>query len=140
MEALSYSLNDLKSVAEQVIACFKDNKVILFEGEMGAGKTTLIKVICELLGVKDNVSSPTFGIVNEYLSDTEDQIYHFDFYRFDDESEALSVGVDDYFYSNNYCFIEWSSKIPSFIPEKHGVVEIQIVDELTRSLQVVCYG
>lgn len=110
-------LTQLPEVAKQVISFAGDLKIWAFEGEMGAGKTTLIKAICEELDVEDNVSSPTFSIVNEYWSDKAKSIYHFDFYRLKDESEALDIGIEEYFDSGNLCFLEWPSKIESLLPD-----------------------
>lgn len=140
MSNITYNLTDLTAIASKVIAESKSHKIFLFEGEMGAGKTTLIKAVCAELNVDDNVSSPTFGIVNEYYSPSNGDVYHFDFYRLDDEHEVVEIGVEDYFYSGNYCFIEWSSKIPSYIPNEYVVVNIKIVDENTRELELKTYG
>lgn len=98
--------------------------IILFEGPMGAGKTTLIKELCRQLGVEENVSSPTFALVNEYEGRSGKLIYHFDFYRIDDEREALDIGAPEYFESGNLCLIEWSSLIPNLLPESYLLVEI----------------
>lgn len=98
--------------------------VVLFEGEMGAGKTTFIKAICRELGVTDSVSSPTFSIVNEYESSNGKRIYHFDFYRIKDESEALDIGFYEYLDSGNLCLIEWPSKVENLLPEHCLLVEI----------------
>lgn len=124
-EEIRYSeLSELNKVAEKIIK-FADNvKVWAFEGEMGAGKTTLIKEICRVLQVEDNVTSPTFSLVNEYYSTLGNTIYHFDFYRLKDESEALDFGVEEYLYSGNYCFLEWPSKVPSHLPE--DIININI--------------
>ena len=127
-------------IAEELTQKCRGYSIWLFEGEMGAGKTTLIKAICDYWKVNDNVSSPTFGIVNEYKSEEVGTIFHFDFYRFEREEEALDIGVEDYFYSDNYCFVEWSSKIKSFIPEKYAVINIDVIDEETRQLDLRYHG
>ena len=93
-------------------------------GPNGAGKTTLIKELVHELGIVDVANSPTFAIVNEYLSETNGTIFHFDFYRLEDEMEALDMGYEDYFYSNNYCFVEWPEKIPNLLPQ--NVIEVNI--------------
>lgn len=129
-----YTENDLSAVAKTLLDKAKEKTVWCFYGEMGAGKTTLIKEICIQLGVLDAMSSPTFSIVNEYLDDMGESIYHFDFYRLKEESEALDIGIEDYFYSESYCFIEWPEKIPSLIPEGHLKININLVDEKTRSI------
>ncbi|MBK1442070.1 tRNA (adenosine(37)-N6)-threonylcarbamoyltransferase complex ATPase subunit type 1 TsaE [Parapedobacter sp. ISTM3] len=109
------SLTDLPRAAVQILAAAGKYRVFLFYGEMGAGKTTLIKAICGQLGVGDATSSPTFAIVNEYSAAGE-PIYHFDFYRIRSEQEAFDLGYEDYFYSGNYCFIEWPEKIAGLLP------------------------
>ena len=129
-----YTLDKLPSIAKQIINIAKNTKNILFYAEMGAGKTTLIKEIIKQLGVTDNVSSPTFSLVNEYLSINNETIYHFDFYRIEDETEALDIGIEDYFYKDAWCFIEWAQNIDSYLPENSVVVNIEIVDEVTRKI------
>ena len=119
------SQEDLKSAAIQLLEFAGEEKIFLFEGDMGAGKTTFIKVICEVLGVEDLVSSPTFSIVNEYLA-KEDKIYHFDFYRIKDLQEAYDIGYEEYFYSGDLCLIEWPERIALLIPEHHVKVDIQV--------------
>jgi tRNA threonylcarbamoyladenosine biosynthesis protein TsaE len=112
---LNYTLSDLSEIANEVIKN-ASNKVLLFYGEMGVGKTTLIKEIVKKLGVNDNVSSPTFSLVNEYHTTTGEKIYHFDFYRINKEDEALDMGVEEYFYSNNWCLVEWPNKVENLVP------------------------
>ncbi|SFS34673.1 tRNA (adenosine(37)-N6)-threonylcarbamoyltransferase complex ATPase subunit type 1 TsaE [Lutibacter maritimus] len=112
---LNYTLSDLSEIANEVIKNAA-NKVLLFYGEMGVGKTTLIKEIVKQLGVNDNVSSPTFSLVNEYHTTTGEKIYHFDFYRINKEDEALDMGVEEYFYSNNWCLVEWPNKVENLVP------------------------
>ena len=131
----TYTLTELPKIAKQLIAKAKDTKILLFYAEMGAGKTTLIKEIIKQLGVIDNVSSPTFSLVNEYFSVKNGTIYHFDFYRIEDETEALDIGIDDYFYTNNWCFIEWPQNIDSYLPEDAIVVNIEIIDKITRRIK-----
>lgn len=115
-------------------------RVWVFEGDLGAGKTTLIKALCDQLNVVDNVSSPTFSIVNEYATATDDTIYHFDFYRIKNEIEALDIGVEEYFYSGDYCFIEWPSKIPSLLPDKYLKITLILVSENQRQVLLETYG
>ena len=109
-------------------------KVILFKGEMGAGKTTFIKALCLKLGVKSPTSSPTFYLVNEYEA-AEGLVYHFDMYRLKSETEALDFGIDEYLYSGNWCFIEWAEKIPNLIPEEHLVVTLTVAADGKRKLE-----
>ena len=128
----------LPLVARQIISFAKDNqcKVWLLEGEMGAGKTTLIKAVSQVLGVKDIVQSPTYGLVNEYLSPRSGKLYHFDFYRLKHESEALDVGLEEYLDSGNYCFVEWPSKIPSLHPAKYLKISINFVSSNQRVIHL----
>ncbi|MBF0596104.1 tRNA (adenosine(37)-N6)-threonylcarbamoyltransferase complex ATPase subunit type 1 TsaE [Faecalibacter rhinopitheci] len=123
MEYQINKLEDLPLIAEKVITQLR-YKLICFEGEMGAGKTTFIKEFVKLLGTDDDISSPTFSIVNEY--DTKKgKVYHFDFYRLNDEEEALDFGIEDYFYSDAYCLMEWPSRVENLIPEEHHIITIE---------------
>ncbi|WKL43982.1 tRNA (adenosine(37)-N6)-threonylcarbamoyltransferase complex ATPase subunit type 1 TsaE [Flavobacterium sp. ZE23DGlu08] len=128
-----FSIDQLEEVAQKIIV-ENPKKVILFHGEMGVGKTTLIKQLCKTLGVTGATSSPTFSLVNEYEADDNQLVYHFDFYRLNYETEALDMGVDDYLYSGNWCFIEWAEKIPNLIPETHSVITISLLPDGKRSL------
>jgi len=115
----SVSLKVLHEVATDIVASLGDKKIILFYGEMGSGKTTLIKEICKQLGVTGSMSSPTFGIVNEYSS-REGKIYHFDLYRVKNLEECLDLGMEEYLYSGNYCFVEWPD-VASFLYPANAV-------------------
>lgn len=128
-----FSIDQLEEVAQQIITS-NPKKVILFHGEMGVGKTTLIKQLCKTLGVVGATSSPTFSLVNEYEADANQLVYHFDFYRLNKEEEALDMGIDDYLYSDNWCFIEWAEKIPNLIPETHSVITISQLPDGKRCL------
>ena len=130
-----FTIDQLESVAQQIIAQ-QPQKVILFHGEMGVGKTTLIKQLCKNLGVLEATSSPTFSLVNEYEIANNQLVYHFDFYRLKNEMEALDMGADDYFYSGNWCFIEWAEKIPNLIPEEHSIITIELLADGKRQLQL----
>lgn len=112
---IQYRLEDLPEVTKKLLAHCK-SKTVLFYGEMGLGKTTLIKELVKQLGVKEVASSPTFSLVNEYSSAEHGLIYHFDFYRIEDEEEAYDIGIEDYFYSNAWCFVEWPSTIENLLP------------------------
>lgn len=111
----NYQLTDLPEVSKQIIELAKNNKIWTFNGEMGAGKTTLIKSICATLGVIDEVSSPTFSMVNEYKTKKGETVFHFDFYRIKSLSEAYDLGIEDYFDSGNICLIEWPSMIEEIL-------------------------
>lgn len=133
---VTFSLDQIQEVTEHILAQ-NPNKVLLFNGEMGVGKTTLIKQLCKSLGIEDATSSPTFSLVNEYQTNDNQTVYHFDFYRLNHETEALDMGVDDYLYSGNWCFIEWSEKIPSLIPNEHSVITIELLPDGKRFLKLV---
>lgn len=120
------SLEDLNAAAKWLLDELKGLKIVAINGEMGAGKTTFIKSLCKYMGVEDEVSSPTFSLVNEYHSQEYGSIYHFDFYRLEDEDEVWNIGLDDYLYSGAYCFMEWPEKICNFIPPKHARLNISL--------------
>src|SRR5579862_6817718 len=124
--SIPYQLEDISVVAEAVIENAGQQKVLLFRGEMGAGKTTLIKALCKALGADENISSPTFSIVNEY-SIPKGKIYHFDFYRLKNQAEAMDMGCEEYFYSGEYCFIEWPEMIPDLLPTKYADITIEVL-------------
>lgn len=121
MEINNYSEADLERVAQELLDSHPQERIFAFEGDMGVGKTTLINVICRKLGVDEHTSSPTFSLVNEYET-SKGTVYHMDFYRLEDPQEAVDIGIDYYFDSNDYCFIEWPSKIEELLP--HGVVKV----------------
>ena len=120
----SYSLNDIDFAAKKLKEEAGSAKIWVFKGEMGAGKTTLIKALAKDFGVIDQVSSPTFGIVNHYENSSNEEFYHFDFYRLDKPEEALDIGIEEYFYSGNYCWMEWAERIAPFLPEQFFLIEI----------------
>lgn len=129
-------LTDLPEIAASLLPFLEERKVWRFDGEMGAGKTTLIQAICLQMGVQHTVQSPTFAIVNEYEDATGNLIYHFDCYRLKSVEEALNIGVEEYLYSGNYCFIEWASRIESILPDDTGVIEIQEINNEKRKITV----
>lgn len=131
------AVSDLRDIAKKLILDFSENRVILFYGEMGAGKTTLIKALCKQLGVDEPTNSPTFSIVNEYFSVDNKTVYHFDFYRIEKEEEVFDMGYEDYFYSNNYCFVEWPEKIRNLLPEDAVKITIKEDENNNRSISVV---
>lgn len=119
------SLNQIHQVARTFLQATKGKTVFAFYGSMGAGKTSFIKAICEELGVKDVINSPTFAIVNEYSIPDGSSAYHFDFYRIRKIEEAFDLGYEEYFYSGQYCFIEWPEMIESLLPEGFLAVRIE---------------
>jgi tRNA threonylcarbamoyladenosine biosynthesis protein TsaE len=117
-------ISALQDTAKQLLACFPEERIFAFYGTMGSGKTTFIKALCRELGSHDNITSPTFALINEYSADEGAVIYHFDFYRIKKLEEAFDLGYEDYIYSGNYCFIEWPEMIQSLLPE--GIIEVKI--------------
>lgn len=130
------ALTDLNEVATAFLEGAGNCKIWLVSGEMGSGKTTFIKAMCQQLGVTDGMSSPTFSIVNEYLTGGNNRIFHFDFYRIKSEAEAYDIGTEEYFYSGNYCFIEWPEKIPSLIPSTRAEVSLALENKHQRILSL----
>ena len=131
------NLDTIHDAARTFIQFIGKNTVFAFQGSMGAGKTTFIKAICEELGVSDVINSPTFAIVNEYRSDiTDELIYHFDFYRINNLSEAVQIGAEDYFYSGALCFIEWPEKMMELLPENTVFLTIEELDDGGRTVWV----
>lgn len=131
----NYSLQDLPKIASEIISSAK-NKTLLFYGQMGVGKTTLIKELCRSLGVLGNISSPTFSLVNEYQTANNDKVYHFDFYRIEDEEEAFDIGIEDYFDSKNWCFIEWPENIENLLPLDAVEIHLSLLDDEQRNIQL----
>jgi len=136
------SLEKLPDIARQLIdylglkALMESENCIAFYGEMGAGKTTLIKELCKQLGINDATGSPSFSLVNEYLTGEGESVFHFDFYRINDIEEAYDLGYEDYFYSNSLCLIEWPEKIEPLLPENHIQLKIKIVDDEQRIVEL----
>lgn len=131
----NYSLEDLSLIASEIISSAK-NKTLLFYGEMGVGKTTLIKEICKELKVQDSISSPTFSLVNEYQTSTNEKVFHFDFYRITDQEEALDMGIEEYFYNNDWCLIEWPGNIENLLPLEAVEIHLTILDNRERNIQL----
>ena len=136
MELKINSLEEIGTVAEEFIRlAMQEDTVFAFNGQMGAGKTTFIKALCEALGVSEPVTSPTFAIVNEYRSDeTGELIYHFDFYRIKKLEEAYDMGCEDYFYSGAVCLIEWPELVEDLLPGNTVWVDIKVNDDETRTI------
>ncbi len=124
-----HNLNQIKQAAKDFINLTEGHHVFAFYGEMGAGKTTFINVLLDEMGIEDHSSSPTFSIVNEYLSPKYGTVYHFDFYRIENEMEALDIGIEEIIYGDDYCFMEWPSKIENLLPENTVNVKISVEDE-----------
>jgi tRNA threonylcarbamoyladenosine biosynthesis protein TsaE len=132
----SVGVSEMKEIARYIVQELGRFQVWLFYGELGSGKTTLIKEIGKVLGVSDTMSSPTFSIINEYEAKGHEKIFHFDFYRIKNEAEAYDIGTDEYFYSGLPCFIEWPEKIPSLIPPLFANVFIQVENNTQRTIVI----
>src|SRR5690606_7514823 len=115
----------IPATAEKIIDYCKDERIWVFKGNMGVGKTTFIKEIARKMGVEDQVTSPSYSIIHEYNNAQGEPFYHFDFYRVENPDEALELGLEEYFYSGNYCWIEWPEKISAYIPEKFAMITIE---------------
>lgn len=127
--------HDLERAAEAILAAAGDRRILAFTGEIGAGKTTLIRALCAHLGVPAaDVNSPTFALVNEYLTDQDQSIFHMDLYRLQSLEEALDIGIEDYFYSGAYCFVEWPELIASILPEGTMGIKLEITDDSMRKI------
>jgi tRNA threonylcarbamoyladenosine biosynthesis protein TsaE len=126
--------NDLKKVAVKLLSEFNDKRVFAFYGKMGVGKTTFIQAICKALGTTDNVTSPTFALINEYRTGEMKSIFHFDFYRIKKLEEAFDLGYEDYLYSGNYCLIEWPEMIESLLPDNIVQIKIEVSEDETRTI------
>jgi len=122
----------LPAVAQKILSDFPDQRIFAFYGEMGAGKTTFIHSFCRQLGSHDNISSPTFALVNEYEDRNGNVLFHFDFYRMKHLEEAFDIGLEEYLYSGNYCFMEWPEKITELLPPVYVKINITVLDHLDR--------
>lgn len=129
------SLDEISKAAAEFKAAIGDHKVIAFHGEMGAGKTTFIKALCKEFGVTDNVSSPTFAIINEYLTPDKSTIYHFDLYRLETIADLQNIGAEDYFYSGRLCLIEWPEIAKPLLPGNVLDVTISVAEDKTRCIK-----
>ena len=134
MYKVDYNIENIDTIANQLLKKVK-SKTILFYGEMGSGKTTLISALVKALGGLDDVSSPTFSLVNEYIV-KDDKVYHFDFYRIENEIEALDIGIEDYLYSGHWIFIEWPDKIKGLLPLDSEISYLKINNNGSRSLKI----
>ena len=130
----TYTLSEIDTIAEKILP-YLQSKVVIFRGGMGFGKATLIKALVRALGSTDNVSSPTFSLVNPYEG-ANDKIYHFDFYRIKNEEEAFDIGFEEYLYSGDWCFIEWAERVEKYLPDAYTIIELIQVDKNHRKLKI----
>ena len=135
MKNIKFGLEELPAAAKEFLATIDDDRIFLFEGEMGSGKTTFIAELCRQLGADDDFGSPTFSLVNEYEDSNGNPIYHFDLYRIDSPQEALDMGVEEYFNSGNLCLVEWPDRLGSLAPEDARTVTISVNRDGSRSLK-----
>lgn len=136
MDFVVKNLSDLDTVAQKFIEKMDDKNVYAFYGEMGVGKTTFIKAICKALGVKETITSPTFAIINEYKKRDDKPIFHFDFYRIKSLEEVFDFGYEDYFYSENLCFIEWPELVETLLPNDVTKVQITVGNNEERLISI----
>lgn len=129
-------MTDMECVARQFVEEQSDGRVFAFYGQMGAGKTTFIAAVCKALGIEEPVNSPTFAIVNEYVADNGETVYHFDCYRLNTLRDALNIGIEEYFASGNICFIEWAENIEELLPVDTVRVNIVVEDDGSREVSV----
>ena len=131
----NYSLDDLSTIATTIISSV-ENKTLLFYGQMGVGKTTLINEICNQIGVLDPISSPTFSLVNEYQTSKKKKVFHFDFYRIEAEEEAFDLGIEEYFDTGDWCLIEWPENIENLLPLGAVQIHLTILEDEQRNIQL----
>jgi len=131
------AIEELPGVAKEILDELGDKRVICFHGDMGSGKTTLIKVICNLLETEDIPTSPTFSIINEYQTKKAGKVYHFDFYRLKEKKEVFDVGAEEYFYSNNLCLIEWPDISEDLLPPGVLNISIEMMPDESRVIQSI---
>jgi tRNA threonylcarbamoyladenosine biosynthesis protein TsaE len=136
MELLLNNLSEIDILANRFVENMNHRKVFAFYGEMGAGKTTFIKAVCKILGVTETITSPTFAIINEYKKSDSEAIFHFDFYRIKNIEEAYDFGYEDYFYSEQLCFIEWPELVEPLLPENVVRVQITVQDNDQRLISI----
>jgi tRNA threonylcarbamoyladenosine biosynthesis protein TsaE len=137
---LTFTISEIREVARQFWSNAAGYKVFALHGQMGAGKTTLVHALCEVKGVTEHVTSPTFSLINEYRFDTGDEshkIFHIDLYRIRDEEEAMRAGIEDCLYSGAICFVEWPEKAPDIFPVDTVHLHIEVIDRETRALKLL---
>ncbi len=137
---MKFMLDEIDATAEELLKTYADYHLYAFYGELGAGKTTLIKALGRVKGIQDPMGSPSFAIIHTYQSAHGDTIYHFDCYRLNSIQEALDIGVEDYFYSGNRCWIEWPEMVTGLLPEKHLEIRINLLDRGLRELILIEHG
>jgi tRNA threonylcarbamoyladenosine biosynthesis protein TsaE len=130
--AITASLSQLDELATTILTTHPNHRIFSFSGEMGAGKTTLIKALCKCLGIQNIPSSPTFAIVNEYWTPQNEPVYHFDFYRIERPEEAVAIGLFEYLDSGHYCFMAWAEKIEAILDEEPVKITIERIDDQIR--------
>ena len=133
---VNFTLEQIQDAAVKLLSVSTKYKVYALHGEMGAGKTTFIHALCEAMGVKDAVTSPTFSIINQYKTAKDETVYHMDLYRIKDENEAINTGIEDCLYSGNICLVEWPEKAPGILPDDTLHITITSVDDNTRKLKI----
>jgi len=131
---ISYTIDEINSIAKEILSLYNSSKIYVFIGEMGSGKTTLIKSLVKELGYKGNVNSPTFSIINEYSNGNK--IFHFDFYRINDKNELLDLGIEEYINSDHWCFIEWPDLIIDLLPEGFIRINLETISENERKINI----
>ena len=131
---ISYTIDEINSIAKEILSLDNCSKIYVFIGEMGSGKTTLIKSLVKELGYKGNVNSPTFSIINEYSNGNK--IFHFDFYRINDKNELLDLGIEEYINSDHWCFIEWPDLIIDLLPEGFIKLSLETISENERKITI----
>jgi tRNA threonylcarbamoyladenosine biosynthesis protein TsaE len=139
LKQLNYNLSEIKTIAKELWYDYNFKKIWAFHAEMGSGKTTFIHALCDVLEVKSVVGSPTFAIINEYASAIAGTIYHMDWYRMKDETEAIQAGCEDCLESGNLCLIEWSEKFPELLPPETLHISLQIINAKQRSLTILAH-
>ena len=137
LKIIVHSPDELEKTARSLLTFARERRLIAFTGAMGSGKTTFIKAICRQLGVKGPMTSPTFALMNEYLSVSGNSVYHFDFYRIKKQQEAIDIGCEEYFYSGQYCFVEWSEKILNLLPKE--IVRVTIVHGVEDETRLITF-
>ncbi|MBN1767089.1 MAG: tRNA (adenosine(37)-N6)-threonylcarbamoyltransferase complex ATPase subunit type 1 TsaE [Prolixibacteraceae bacterium] len=131
------SLETIRQAAREFIEAADAPGVFAFYGAMGAGKTTFIKAICRELGVSDNITSPSFSLINEYVANDGSVIYHFDCYRLKNPAEAYDIGAEEYFYSGHWCFVEWPERIEDLLPDNTKIVRLTVANDGVRTVELV---